>query len=408
MRQVMISEFVEWLRTRTNRHGRPFQLETISAYQDAAVALSGWMTSAGLEADFTGCDTAVLNRFFRWYHDSHSQGGVNTKQRNPQHLFSWLAVEYGHPHPYTDALVRYAPVKSRPSTLAAEFIKDLLEVTGGGRARDFENARDHAMIRVLTEGVRRAELVQLHLGDLPVDLIARPYVRVVPLKGGRASEEGRIVPLTLATARAIDRVTFGSFCPSVRVSRRARCGHGAVGCFTCLVEQSEDLVVVEAHIAYQVVEHCHLGGHAGFPVRRGGCGITERAVDLGLRRDRVDQVRARAEHGADVRHHPDYLAVGELSAERRPDREHERVVDERGQRVHIVRTGELADDLAHDGFLAGDLRAQPHDVPVIYLHPGVPTAASGDELVGQLASLGEQLVQRVLIKVGAGHQPGQH
>jgi hypothetical protein len=41
-----------WLRSQTNRHGRPFQQETISAYRDAAVALSSWMTPAGLEADF--------------------------------------------------------------------------------------------------------------------------------------------------------------------------------------------------------------------------------------------------------------------------------------------------------------------------------------------------------------------
>ncbi len=90
MRQMMISEYGEWLRTQTSRHGRPFQEETIPAYRDAAVALSTCMSSVGLEADFT---------------------------------------EYGHAHPYTGALVRYAPVKTRPSTLAAEFIKDLLEVT---------------------------------------------------------------------------------------------------------------------------------------------------------------------------------------------------------------------------------------------------------------------------------------
>jgi integrase/recombinase XerD len=59
------------------------------------------------------------------------------------------------------------------------------------------------MIRVLTEGVRRAELVQIRLDDLPADLIARPYIRVVPLKGARAADEGRIVPLTLSTAKAI-------------------------------------------------------------------------------------------------------------------------------------------------------------------------------------------------------------
>jgi hypothetical protein len=34
LRQMMISEFGEWLRSRTNRHKRPFQAETISAYWD--------------------------------------------------------------------------------------------------------------------------------------------------------------------------------------------------------------------------------------------------------------------------------------------------------------------------------------------------------------------------------------
>ena len=89
----MISEVAEWLRTQTNRQRRPFQAETILAYCDAAVALSAWMRSEGLEVDFTGCDTAVLNRFFRAYFGSHSQGGTNTKQRNLRHLFTWLARE---------------------------------------------------------------------------------------------------------------------------------------------------------------------------------------------------------------------------------------------------------------------------------------------------------------------------
>jgi hypothetical protein len=40
--------------------------------------------------------------------------------------------------------------------------------------------------------VRRTELVQLQATDLPVDVIAQPFVRVVPLKGARASAEGRI------------------------------------------------------------------------------------------------------------------------------------------------------------------------------------------------------------------------
>jgi hypothetical protein len=141
-------------------------------------------------------------RFFRAYHSAHSQGGTNTKQRNLRHLFTWLASAYGHPHPYSSALVRYAPAQGRPSTLSGDFIHDLLTVTGAGKARDFWNARDHAMIRMLTEGVRRAELAQMRLADLPADLIATQYVRVVPLKGARAEDEGRIVPLTPETARA--------------------------------------------------------------------------------------------------------------------------------------------------------------------------------------------------------------
>jgi site-specific recombinase XerD len=200
---MMISEFCESLRSRTNRHGRPFQDDTISAYCDAAVALDAWMTRTGLQTDFTGCDTAVLNQFFRDYLAAHCQNGTNTKQRNLRHLFTWLEEACGHPHPYTSKLHRYSPVRTRPATLAQQFITDLLAATGGGQARGFEDARDHALIRVLTEGVRRGELVQVQTGDLPGDLIAQPFVRVVPLKGARASGEGRIVALSASTARAL-------------------------------------------------------------------------------------------------------------------------------------------------------------------------------------------------------------
>jgi site-specific recombinase XerD len=100
--------------------------------------------------------------------------------------------------PWTSELVRYGPVKSRPSTLAEEFIRDLLEITGGGKATRFVDVRDHAMIRMLTEGVRREELAQQEISDLSEDLIARPFVRVVPLKGAREFTQGRLVPPAMA------------------------------------------------------------------------------------------------------------------------------------------------------------------------------------------------------------------
>lgn len=59
---MSVSEFTDWLRTRTNKHDRPFQEDTITAYRDAARALHRWMTSQGIDDDFAACDTAVLNR----------------------------------------------------------------------------------------------------------------------------------------------------------------------------------------------------------------------------------------------------------------------------------------------------------------------------------------------------------
>jgi site-specific recombinase XerD len=164
---------------------------------------SEWINGHDIDGDFTACDAGVLNRFFADYLAGHGQGGTNTRQRNLRHLFTWLEETCGHAYPWTAELQRHAPAKKRPSTLAQEFIADLLEVTGGGKARRFVDVRDHAMIRVLTEGVRRTELIQLQATDLSTDLIAQPFVRVVPLKGGREYTDGRIVPLTGATAGAV-------------------------------------------------------------------------------------------------------------------------------------------------------------------------------------------------------------
>jgi site-specific recombinase XerD len=142
------------------------------------------MTAQGIDGDFTVCDTAMLNRFFRDYFAERGQGGTHSQQRNLRHLFSYLRREFNNPHPYTDDLHRYQECRGRrPATLSGDFIKDLLEVTGGGQARDFTSARDHAIIRFLTEGVRRSEVLGMAMSALPQDLVRNPMVRVVPLKG---------------------------------------------------------------------------------------------------------------------------------------------------------------------------------------------------------------------------------
>jgi integrase/recombinase XerD len=203
LRQLSISEFAASLREGVSKRKRPYQEHTITDYADAARALDRWMTAGNVDGDFTVCDTAMLNRFFAAYLKAHTQGGTNTLQRNLAHLFAFLDEVYDHPSPYTDRLDRYAPAKKRPATLDEEFIREMLMLTGDGRARDFENIRDHAIFRVFTEGPRRTEVAQMEIDDLSADLIARPFARVVPLKDARAYGEGRIIPFTVATGRAL-------------------------------------------------------------------------------------------------------------------------------------------------------------------------------------------------------------
>ncbi|WP_405709760.1 hypothetical protein OG264_15270 [Streptomyces xanthophaeus] len=113
--------------TTTNKHGRPFQRKTINAYVNAGEALSAWIEASpqmnaahahgagrGVAVtSFTDVDTTTLNRFLRWWYQTHDvpksqdgkggyTGGVNTTQRNLRALFVYLADEYDHPNPYLD------------------------------------------------------------------------------------------------------------------------------------------------------------------------------------------------------------------------------------------------------------------------------------------------------------------
>ena len=131
-RAATMAEFEGFLRTTNTRDGRPFEEATINAYISPGKNLDMWLTARGINGDFTVADTATLNRYFREYYLEHGQGGTHTLQRNLIQLFSFLERERGHPSPYAAGLNRYAEVKGRPKTLAADFIDDLLEVTGSG------------------------------------------------------------------------------------------------------------------------------------------------------------------------------------------------------------------------------------------------------------------------------------
>jgi hypothetical protein len=175
-REATLTEFEDHLRTGTSKKtGRPFEEGTINAYVSPGKSLDSWLTAKGIDGDFTLVDTRTLNRYFREYYLDHGQGGTHTLQRNLIQLFSYLERERGNPTPYNDSLNRYAEVKGRPKTLSASFVDDLLEVTGGGKARDFETARDHAIIRILrSEGIRRQEVLSMVMHTLSADVIKNP------------------------------------------------------------------------------------------------------------------------------------------------------------------------------------------------------------------------------------------
>lgn len=107
---MAISKFTEWLRTRTNKHDRPFQEDTITAHRDMARALHRWMTEQGIDDDFTACDTAILNRFFESRAACQTGHYPQTRQSG--------AEGCRPPHLGTDIkLARAVPVTQRPATL---------------------------------------------------------------------------------------------------------------------------------------------------------------------------------------------------------------------------------------------------------------------------------------------------
>lgn len=224
VRTALLSELRLHLETTTNKHGRPFQRKTINAYVNAGKALSAWIgatqhvNAVGVEVtSFTDVDVSTANAFFRWWYETKDvpksqdgqggyTGGVNTTQRNLRALFLYLAEEYDHPNPYLDPKFHSyaAPALGKPKTLSEEFVTDCLRVTGNGssKVRDFETVRDHAILRVLTEGLRAEELLNLRVQDL--DLPGHTLV-VVPLKGDRNSTDGRVIPLQPKTVKALTR-----------------------------------------------------------------------------------------------------------------------------------------------------------------------------------------------------------
>lgn len=67
-RAATLAEFEDYLRTTNNRDGRPYEEGTINAYVNPGKNLDEWLTTKGIDGDFTNADTATLNKYFREYY----------------------------------------------------------------------------------------------------------------------------------------------------------------------------------------------------------------------------------------------------------------------------------------------------------------------------------------------------
>ena len=198
LRRMQISEFADWLRSRTNRNKRPFQEASIAAYTDAARALDRWMTAQDIDGDFTAGDTAMLNRFL-------PAGSASTARRG-EHPAAQPAAPV---HVAGGGLRAPAPLHRgaapvRPAEEAAVHPGAGVHPrpARGHRRRPGPRLRGRAGPRHDPDAHRghppRWNCSSMELPDLSSDLIARPFVRVVPLKSARAFSEGRLVLLAAA------------------------------------------------------------------------------------------------------------------------------------------------------------------------------------------------------------------
>jgi integrase len=203
-RDLMVSHYEQYLRTTTNRNGRPYVASTINGYMRAARTLAKWLDFEGISGDLTpACKPEVLNFFLRSYLASHDQNGTNFIQRNLRTLFVWLEAETGNPSPYrSPALDTYTARRHKPRVLSKEFIRELLDSCKGST---FTGARDEALIRLMLDGLRIGEVLAVRIEDVPP--LTHPVLRVTPSKGELryAEGSGRRVRLADETVRALQR-----------------------------------------------------------------------------------------------------------------------------------------------------------------------------------------------------------
>jgi site-specific recombinase XerD len=168
---------------------------TIANYRTAGLQLAKHLEAAGMPTRVADLKREHVEDYIISIGDRHSPATTATRYRALQQLFRWL-VEEGE---ITDSPMRNMRPPAIPETpvpvLSESDLKRLLTTCSG---TTFNDRRDNAILRLFCDtGMRRAELSNLHLGDIDDD----HDVALVVGKGARP----RACPFEAKTGQAIDR-----------------------------------------------------------------------------------------------------------------------------------------------------------------------------------------------------------
>lgn len=199
-RAQQIAMFATHIENKPSRRGRPYSKDSIRCYLEAANALGNYLNEIAFGRGFEDITYVELNAFCKAYHDTHSLGGIVTKQGNLRMFFEWISDEFDVENAYKHRKHWiYRRSQGSPATLGDDFIEDILKTTSG---RSFEDLRDNAIIRLFLLGPRLSEVEALQVEDIPLAGHDGPQVWFRPFK---YAEDYRRVPIPPTTAIVLSR-----------------------------------------------------------------------------------------------------------------------------------------------------------------------------------------------------------
>jgi site-specific recombinase XerD len=193
-----IEYFRKTLLASTSARGYPYDDATIRSYLQAAKVWAAWLTENDFQGTFEDVTILDLNGFFADYLRGHTLNGTVSKQGTIRPFLKFLVEEFEIENLWDHKKRnRYHRRPDRAPVLAETIVDDMLVVTGG---RKFRDRRDHAILRILLNGLRRVEVSSLDIDNL--DLTSMMRTLFIP---GVKNHPGRRIGLGNKDVLALER-----------------------------------------------------------------------------------------------------------------------------------------------------------------------------------------------------------